>query len=127
MAKYEAWKTGATEMSADLRQRLLALVPPYLSFDQKYALVEQIWLKCRFFGSHHFVVDSQKGIESSLKAIDASLRASLQRCVPTKVIEALKWLSDDDAIVGQALVCRFFEREMAIVTSKLRAELEFAF
>ena len=123
---YEKWKTSTAQMSVALRQRLLSFLPLYLSFEQKYAIVEAIWRRSGTLGSHHFVIDSAQGIEACLKAITISLRATLKQSIPGNVRETLTWLSDADSQLSEALAREFFEREIPIIVSTHRDKLETA-
>ena len=42
---YREWKTGTVRISGKVADRLLAIVPHYITFDQKYRLLENIWKK----------------------------------------------------------------------------------
>jgi hypothetical protein len=121
--RYNDWLTGKTEMSVELRERLLTFLPHHLSFEQKYDIVEAIWKRSGNFGSHYFEIDSQQGIAACLNAISVSLQAMLQRTIPENVKDTLTWLSDDSRL-SEALAQKFFEREIAIRISAVREKLE---
>jgi hypothetical protein len=42
---YPKWKSGATNLSGQTMERLVALVPPYLSIDQRFELVSALLKK----------------------------------------------------------------------------------
>jgi hypothetical protein len=86
---YGDWLAGGTQMSVELRQRLLTFLPPHLSFEQKYDIVEAIWKRSGTFGSHYFAIDSQQGIAACLNAISVSLQAMQQSTIPETVKNTL--------------------------------------
>jgi hypothetical protein len=122
--RYDDWLAGRTAMSVALPQRLLTFLPPHLSFEQKYDIVEAIWKRSGTSGSHYFAIDSQRGIAACLNAIGVSLQAMLQSTIPKNVNDTLTWLSDDDSRLSEALAQKFYEREIAIRISAVRERLE---
>ena len=122
--KYEDWRAGTTEMSAELRQRLLLFLPRYLSLEQKYAIVEAIWRRSGTNGSHQFSIDSAAGVDRCLEVISELLRATLGQSIPDTVKAALDWLTDDDSRLAEDLARKLYEREIPIITSNLREKLE---
>jgi hypothetical protein len=103
------WKSGRTKMSGQTMERLINLVPKYLTYDQRYNMVSRLCKHHRKIKHQTIRVNIDKP-EEGLKEFEAGLEsfyasATLMN-LPDHVIETLTWINDDDVIVARALLAQ---------------------
>jgi len=121
---YQEWKNGTKNMSSEISERLLMLLPAHLNFSQQYDIFEVLWRDARPKEFSRVTINSHQGIDNAIATVMASLKAGLERDFPQEVKEIVVWLAEDDAQIATTLARQFNEREHQIIVSMLRRELE---
>ena len=79
---YKKWKSGEVRMSGKVADRLLAILPYYLSFDEKFSLIQRIWQE-RTHSHIRIVVDVREDMTTIMKRILDAID-----CVEVKVFQS---------------------------------------
>jgi hypothetical protein len=100
------WKSGSTQLSGQTMERLVELVPPYLSSEQRFSLLQQVLQKNKPSKPYKSIRINVKEPVGGFAELDSSL-ASMQHYdvlahVPEKVMQAASWLYDDDITAARA-------------------------
>ncbi|GAB7549932.1 CFI-box-CTERM domain-containing protein [Cupriavidus sp. 8B] len=105
---YPKWRSGETGLSGQTMERLVSLVPPYLSPEQRFEIMRAVVEKHRpgtpYLSVH---VDPKKPEEGFAKidaALDAMRKEDLLAHVPENVLSAANWLCDNDMTAARALL-----------------------
>jgi hypothetical protein len=120
---YLDWKYGRVQMSGQVSERLLAIVPRYLDFSIKYDLLEKL---CRNRGGTRLRVEitgdmtGREAIGTVLRAIE-NVRSTR---LPDNVSQRLHWLADNDGKVAQSLLSQVLAREDEFVVRAVQCELQ---
>ena len=104
------WRSGQVKPSSQTLKRLIDLVPPYLSPEKRFKILEIILNK---YGSNpqtqHITVNAKEPDEG-LGNIDKALRniavTDELAYLPTNVMDTAKWLYDDDITTARAMLSR---------------------
>ncbi len=121
----EKWKSGQLEMSDMISKRLFALVPPLMSVDEKYQIVEAIWRKQRVHTrrtTKYVHIGPDADPEAVLKNVrDYFKSVEIGHQTPTHLASAFSWLSADDVKVKQDLMDYFLvqQRDSAMKSAEL--------
>lgn len=83
---YRHWQSGKVEMSGEISERLLAILPRFLSFDQKYQLVAKLWRGYRQPTRLRVEVSSHDGLERCVKALVQAVQDAERQQVPPTVL-----------------------------------------
>lgn len=125
-----AWKSGKTNLSGQTLERLVELVPPYLEPEQRMSLVKLLAKQHEPKGRKPY-----KSITVNIEApgnafgeIDAALREmeteDVLAHIPEHVMQAAKWLYDDDITAARAVLAEAKRAENEIMKQSARKELE---
>jgi hypothetical protein len=125
--EYGRWKAGSVQMSGEVSERLLKILPWFLSFEHKYQLVAKLWRGYRRPTRLRVEVSRQGGLEACLATLVGAAQAVEHQVVPSAVMDSLAWLADEDALAARALLHQVLLREGEITTDTLRAELRLLF
>jgi len=120
---YNAWRQGAVAMSPALQERLLAFLPPLLSFDQKFRIVEALWNGTRPSSSLDLALGPALGIDAAVALAQQRLGEARTGGLPLAVTDVIAWLSQKDAQQTLELVLRLGQQEDRLVAERLQAEL----
>lgn len=127
---YPNWKSGKTNLSGQTLTRLVELVPPYLSSAQRIELVELLVQKHKPRGRNvyrHIEVDvtqPQEGFANIDKALAEMEVADVLAHLPECVMEAAKWLYDDDVTAARSVLAAATRAENENKKRHARKELE---
>lgn len=117
---YPKWKSGSTKLSGQTMQRLVELVPPYLEPDQRHHILLKVLKKHKRTPPSQTIRVNIKEPQEGFRQIDealANVRASEPLAyLPEHVMEAAKWLYDDDVTAARAML----GESMKIETDMLR-------
>ena len=102
-------------MSGQTAERLLNLVPQFLSTEQRFYLVEKLCKEHALSETFYACLDLSNQTEGLYK-IKAHLDFIRDQCVglkylPSHVTEKVKWLSDGDAVVARKTLNEFSYKE----------------
>lgn len=121
-ATYPKWKSGAVLLSGQTALRLLELVPPLLSAEQRYELVRK--LRSHYTSRERIFVQTNpidwRG--AVLPAVERIVARARFQNLPVAVLQNATWLTSDDAVAAQALLARVEEEESRVRTSLLAEE-----
>lgn len=125
---FPKWKNGQTKLSGKTMERLIELVPPYLSPDQRFELLKIVLKKHKVSGlSKRIDVDTDEP-SSGFHLIDEALSELVVRdplaSIPERVMNAAKWLYDDDITAARSMLAEADRLENDIVRANARKELE---
>lgn len=118
------WKSGQTKMSGQTAERLLNLVPRYLTYDSRFHMVQKL---C----NHHApkidrtVSINPENINAGLAEVEDHLNNLLSelptiKWLPDYVSETVKWLNDDDVIITRGMLAEIDRKraDLATITAK---------
>jgi hypothetical protein len=119
---YGEWKSGKVQMSGQVSERLLAIVPRHLNFAAKYDLLEKL---CRRREGTRLRVEvspdmtAQEAMGTVLRAIQNARTTRL----PDHVADRLHWLADNDGQAAQSLLSQVLDREYEVIVQSVQQEL----
>lgn len=110
---YRQWQSGGTKLSGKVMERLIVLVPPFLSPTDRYELLLDVLKK----HSSRQRGTVQEDVSINSEAPDAGFAeawAKLERIrhsdqlayLPDDVMETARWLYDDDMTTARAMLAR---------------------
>ena len=125
---YPKWRCGQVKMSGTVAERLLNLLPPYLKFDHRYAMVEKL---CNHHAKKQYrsVKINLKKPETGLEELNQSIKNVLEvsseseKYLPPHVLNTINWLNDDDMVVSRQMLAEIDRKRNA--NSLSIAEKEF--
>jgi len=101
------WRSGETKMSGQTAERIINLVPPYLSTSKRYELVKTL---CQ----HHRKKDYRtvRVDPKDLLTTESSIRSEIRRFaelasqenLPDRVFESINWLNNNDTVIARKMV-----------------------
>jgi len=124
---FPSWKSGATKLSGQTMERLVELVPPYLSSEQRFSLLRQVLQKNKPPKPYKSIRINVKEPVGGCAELDSAL-ASMQHHdvlahVPEKVMQAASWLYDDDITAARAMLAEAERKENAIILASATREI----
>jgi hypothetical protein len=124
------WKVGVTKLSGQTLERLIELVPPFLTASQRMELVKIIV-------GHHEPTPNKvyrnihintSEIGSSFADIEAALRdmetQDVLAYIPERVMEIATWLYGDDATAARAVLAKAKHAQNELMKQSARREIE---
>lgn len=118
---YAKWKDGSVNMSGDVAERLINILPKYLSFDQKFELIKKVWNNLTRVDTISVGVPSNISRPEFDRLINDAFTRTNNQNMPEIVRNRLKWLSLNDAKVANDLIIAFREYEKHILLNELRS------
>lgn len=122
-ATFAKWRSGKVQMGGAISDRLVRIVPRFLTFDQKYDLIEKLWKRFRQKTTLNVTISPASGVAGAIEAVMGAIDAIGEHEIPTAVAERLEWLASDDAVVAQSLLGEVAKREGEIAVQTLEKEL----
>lgn len=116
---YANWKDGSVNMSGEVAERLINILPKYLSFDQKFELIKKVWINLSRIDTFSVGVPSNVSRHEFDRLIKDAFARSNNQNMPELVRNRLKWLSLNDAKVANDLIIAFREYEKHILLNEL--------
>ena len=105
---FPKWKSGYTKMSGQTMERLLNLVPKYLTFDQRYHILKRL---CEHFENkdkNKYIRINKDDVQAGIRELDAAIETFLTfdilKHLPEHVTETATWLNDNDVVASRALL-----------------------
>lgn len=126
---FPKWKNGTTTLSGQTMERLLELIPPYLSSEQRRNLLLKVLEKNkpRRPRAQLNVHINPKAPAEKLAALQEML-ASLQKAdslayLPESVMQAASWLYGDDITVARAIIAEAANKENNIILASVTRDI----
>lgn len=119
---YQKWKTGSVLLSGQTAERLLDLLPPYLSGQARYELIRKLRHNCLPKLTLNVAcepVNWRAAVQPAVAQVVSHFRS---QSLPPHVTSVATWLASNDAKAAQALLARAEEEEAAIRTRLLAEE-----
>jgi hypothetical protein len=120
---YPKWESGTVEMSPEVRERLMKIVPRYLTFDQKYRLIAKLWKVYRERTRVRVEACPGEGLEAAVGTLVQGVRQLQERSVPAAVLEGLDWVTDRDGKAARTLMNEVLRREGEVIAEAFRAQV----
>jgi len=125
---FSKWKSGETKLSGQTMERLIELVPPYLSPEQRFDLLRQVLRKhppSKPYKSIRInVEDPEEGFSEIDIALESLIHEDILAHVPEKVMKAASWLYDDDITVARSMLAEAERKENDIIQDSSWREVE---
>jgi hypothetical protein len=119
---YEKWKSGQVEMSGEVSERLLALVPRHLDFATKYDLLAKLWRQ-REQKRIRLEISPDAEIQAAIQLVMSSIDNAKPAALPAHIVQRLNWLTSDDGLAAQSLLNQVLARESEMIASAVEAEV----
>ena len=125
---FPKWKSETTKLSGQTMERLVELVPPYLSPEQRFSVLQLVLRWHKKSGVQRTikinVKEPTQGF-AELKDVLASMsHDDVLAHLPEKVMKAASWLYDDDITSARAMLAEAEHRENDSTRSKAACEIE---
>lgn len=127
---FSKWKSGETKLSEQTMERLVALVPPYLSAEKRFELLQDVLKKHKPSAStkpFKYIRINSKEPASGFAEIDAALETMIHEDalahIPERVMDAGKWLYDDDITVARAMLAQAESKQNEIIKNSAAKEI----
>lgn len=120
---YSDWRRGKVGISGKVADRLVAIVPHYISFDEKYAILEKYWKK-QPKRRIHISVTPCEDVPQVRQRIIEGVEAVAVDDIPESVQHRLAWLTASDTQVAQQLLKRLHAEERRLVMEAITREVE---
>ena len=121
---FDSWKSGKTKMAGQTAERILNLVPEFMSFDVRFELVRKLhkhFTKRLTYNINIHTDNPNQGLNelnSTMNTITSMPTGEL----PSNVFATIKWLNNSDAIASKLMIEKI-DQEMNL-NSKSIAKLE---
>lgn len=121
---YDKWKTSQVRMSGQIAERLLKLVPPYLSASERFDLVKKL-RAAHLRPSHQSLSTSPQTWRVDLAPLirDIVTRSSSFE-LPASMVNRVKWLANGDATATQKLLAAAEQEEALVRLRYLEVEFQ---
>ena len=117
------WKNGSTKMSGQTANRLLNLVPNFLSTTQRYDLVEKLCLH-HVKKSDHTIYINRKDLDSAYRDLDRAIQKISNpvtlKYLPNDVQDTIRWLVDADIVASRNILAKVDD----VINSQVKSEVE---
>lgn len=122
------WKSGATNLSGQTMERLIELVPPYLSPEQRFDILQSVLRHHRKTGTSQTIKINVKAPEEGFVELQQTLTSmshdDILAHLPEHVMEAASWLYDDDITAARAMLAEAERRENDLIRANAKKEIE---
>lgn len=121
------WKSGSTKLSGQTMERLIELVPPYLTPKQRLEILQIILAKHKKVAPTITIKVNSKEPAAGLSEVDAALRkievTDELAYLPAQVMEAAKWLYDDDVTAARGVMISLAAAETSALKQSAEREI----
>jgi hypothetical protein len=127
LESFHQWKSGTKSPSAQTVDRFLKLVPPLLSFEQKFDLLKSIYEKTRSKETHTLTVilGHSENVLGQLGGLFTRLSSKpAQHTLSPRAQAILEWASDDDSQTARRLMVALETEESVAISKAGGAELD---
>lgn len=106
------WRTGKTKMSGMVAERLFKLLPKYMSLDDKYKLIDSLWMHVGPTKKRLIEVGPDADVSEVINVFKGEVMALATKWeLPSSLHKRFSWLGQDDAIVYKQLLEHIQEKE----------------
>lgn len=125
---FPSWQSGKIKLSGQTMQRLVELVPPYLSPEKRFSLLQSV-LRChkKTGGSRTIKInikEPNQGFTELQNALASMPHNDMLSHLPKKVMKAASWLYDDDITAARAMLAEAERLENDMIRSSAAREIE---
>jgi hypothetical protein len=120
---YREWRAGKVRVSGKVADRLVAIVPHYIPFDQKYQLLEKAWKK-QSKRRISVAITPHQDTSAALQQIVEAVEAVSVKEFPESLKRRLTWLTASDTQIAQQLLTRLYAEERRLVLEALSREVQ---
>jgi hypothetical protein len=108
---YANWQSGSVKISKDMQERLLRFLPPLLSFQDKYKIIEALWNGSQRQDVWHLSLSTRSQIADTIRGVQGRLKLSREVGFPNEIANAVGWLANGDAEIAVQMIERFGQEE----------------
>jgi hypothetical protein len=125
---FPMWQCSVTKLSGQTMERLIELVPPYLSPEQRFNLLQKVLQKNKPSKPNKSIrINMRKPIAGGCAELDAML-ASMQHYdvlahLPERVMKAASWLYANDITAARAMLAEAERKENDIIRASATREI----
>lgn len=122
---WRQWSLGEVQMSAEVAQRLLALVPKFMTLDERFEIVKKLRDKYRPERVHRRIVCRSNELRQAVLPAVAELvdRSSLV-AFPQSLVDRIEWILDSDVAATHKLLSAVETEEAERRVAHLEAEFQ---
>lgn len=125
---FPSWKNGVTKLSGQTMERLVELVPPYLSPEQRFPVLQDVLKRHKKTGAWKTikinVKEPAQGFAELEQALASMSHDDVLAHLPENVMKAASWLYDDDITATRAMLAEAERLENDMIRSKAIREIE---
>ncbi len=125
---FPKWKSRATKLSGQTMERLVELVPPYLSPEQRFSILQSVLKFHKKSGAWRTikinVKEPAQGFAELRQALASMSHDDVLAHLPENVMKAASWLYDDDITATRAMLAEAERLENDMIRSKATREIE---
>lgn len=125
---FSSWKVGLTGLSGRTMERLIELVPPYLSPDQRFQILQSVLKRHKKSGPSKTirinVKEPAQGFSELQQALSSMSHDDVLAHLPEHVMKAASWLYDDDITASRAMLAEVERRENDLIRSNAAREIQ---
>jgi hypothetical protein len=104
---FQKWKSGERQMAGQTAQRLLDLMPRYLSTGERFEIVERLCKHHAPVTRHEVIIDSYNpsgGLDRLKRVITDIINVPALKYLPEHVIEDVQWLNEEDVSAARQML-----------------------
>jgi hypothetical protein len=121
---YPLWKCGATTLSGQTAERLLELIPPRLSKNQRFELIRKLRQHCQKRVNEFVRTPIESWRQNVIPAVEKVVKARRDFKLSDELYEKATWLADGDAEAAHRILHSIDEEEAQQCTAYLDAEFK---
>lgn len=125
---FPSWRSGATKLSGQTMERLVELVPPYLSSSIRLQILKLVLLKNKPRGTFATVKINVKEPDEGFSLLDEEIsRMNIKdelAYLPGNVMEAATWLYDNDVTAARAMLAEATKIENDMLKRNAMKEID---
>lgn len=124
---FSGWKRGTIKLSGQTMERLVELVPPYLSPKQRFSILQSVLKFHKKSGGFRTikinVKEPSQGFAELQQALASMSHNDMLAHLPEKVMKAASWLYDDDITSARAMLAEAERLENDLIRASATREI----
>lgn len=125
---FSSWKSGKTKLSGQTMERLVELVPPYLSPSTRIKILKTVLDKNKRDGVSSVININVKEPDEGFKHLDSEISKmdikDQLAYLPEKVMQAANWLYDNDVTAARAMLAEATKAENDMIKKNALREID---